>query len=161
MPRRFERHKRGKGWWDSLPPRSGEVQQAAKADPEPAKRAPARKDTRHWCKGKEGREHGPVIEFRPWSVSDKDCRWASRWTYDGVKWHCLHAEVCSSCGKVLRDWGTLAATECPAYPGSDEQRVVAVAEAEESRERMAAWQVRRRPVITGPQGYRRQRQEQA
>ena len=64
MARRFLRHARAKSDWGAFPARSAEVLAAAAIDPDPAKRAPARKDTRHWCRGKQGREHVPAVELQ-------------------------------------------------------------------------------------------------
>ena len=162
MPRRFERHKRTKWEW-GLPARSAEVQEAARADPDPAKRAPARKDTRSWCKGKVGVGHAPELVLSPPVLTRWACEWSpGLWSSeDGsfpVKWRCCHREICQRCSKVLREPWELKRAECPAYPGSGEQHAAAEAEAEKMSERHRAWWGRRRPAITGPQGYRRRRE---
>lgn len=159
MPAPFTRHRRSREYWDSQPSRSAEVLAAAAADPEPVKRAPAPKDTRHWCKGKRGRAHVPVLVDRPVHPRDSPCQWGSRWSDEEIAWRCRHREECQSCGKILREPWQLTAAECPLYPGSAEQKAQAAADAEASRERWETWRLRRRPVITGPQEYRRKRQE--
>jgi hypothetical protein len=74
-------------------------------------------------------------------------------------WACHHREVCSvpGCGKVFREPWELGDDECPAYPGTPEQRAVAEAQMAEYEDRRARLPWRRKPVITGPQGYRRGR----
>jgi hypothetical protein len=131
MPRRFERHKRAKQDWGLPPARSEEVREAARADPEPARRAPARKDTRRWCHGKPGLEHETVVVLH--SQYGHTCgwrehgRWAQtgpvpprgvtlpkwpkqgrEWIVTGRDWSCMHEVQCQVCGKFL---GTVA--ECP------------------------------------------------
>lgn len=162
MPRRFERHRRGTQYWDSQPARSAEVRTDTARDPDPAKRAPAKKDTRHFCKGKPGVEHVPAIvqDERAPGWLKAGCGWRADWRvrlrgYD-AGWHCQHREICTGCGKILRE-GWDVGRECPDYPGDPDQRVAAVAEAARLEARHEEWAGRRRPVITGPQGYRRQR----
>lgn len=156
MPRRFERHKRTSEWY-AAPSRSTEVRQATGADPEPARKAPGRKDTRRWCRGKPGVGHAPVLVFRP-VLARLACAWRPDWPYEHACWECYHQEECGRCGKVLRTSWQLAAGECPAYPGDPAQRAAAEAECAEIRERVEASRQARRPVVTGPQGYRRRRQ---
>lgn len=140
--------------------RGAETAAAAASDPEPPKRPPGRKNTRDWCRGKEGVPHQPVIVFappvfrRPVTIT---CEWASRWSGEAVIWDCHHEEHCASCGRILRTQARLAGSECPGYPGSETQKAAAVAEAAEAEERWQAGRARRRPVITGPQSYRRKR----
>lgn len=163
MPGQFERHARSKWEWGTPGARSQEVQAAAGDDPEPVKRPAGRKDTRHWCKGKPGVEHVPQLTLHspfPWKRGGPCCRWVASWSSrDGeyaACWSCDHRETCSRCGKVLRD--PIPAGECPAYPGTPQQRAVTEAEARAIKERVAQrrrWS--RKPVITGPQGYRRKR----
>ena len=164
MPRRFERHKRTKWEWGLPGARSGEVREAARADPEPAKRAPARKDTKHWCHGKEGAEHVPhlvLAEDTP-QAREHACRWTVRWDWQvthawAVGWKCGHREACAGCGRVLRELGDLKARECPVYPGSETQHAEAEAELVEMQQMKPRVRWRRKPVITGKQGYRRRR----
>lgn len=162
MPGQFERHARGKWEWTLPGSRSAEVRTAAADDPEPARRPPGRKNTRAWCKGKQGVGHVPQLVWHPvlWGLGDPSCRWRPSWlTPDGeyaACWSCNHREECARCGKVLRA-GVLR-SECPAYPGTPEQHTAAEVEAAAIRERIAQRRaVPRRPVITGPQGYRRKR----
>jgi hypothetical protein len=64
------------------------------------KRPPARKDTKHWCKGKVGREHTPAIEL-PANAWRRTCGW-TRIFADEMHWSCVHVELCTACGKHLR-----------------------------------------------------------
>ena len=163
MPRRFERHARSKSDWGSPPGRSAERSSAAA---EPAKRAPARKDTRRWCKGKPGREHVPrIVRLRTGYVS-RSCEWVPRYDWRAiragddnfpVRWACGHFESCANCGKILRDLGGIPVAECESYPGSDAQRAAAEREAAEFLERRAGRRRNRKPPVTGPQGYRRRK----
>ena len=81
-----------------------------------AKRAPGKKDTKRWCKGKAGREH--VIETvvdrrsqtRQPNCRETDYRWFSS---DG--WLCYHVQQCVNCGKISKHW--LSRAECPSYTG--------------------------------------------
>jgi hypothetical protein len=150
---------------------------AAKANAvtEPVKRAPARKDTRRWCRGKEGREHRLVLVLRHDGFCDRRCEWVSWYDYrllfrgeddEGARvgWACSHQEVCESCGKIIRDLFQIPAAECPAYPGTVEQRRAAEREAAAYPAQWRAWAARHgrwRPVITGPQHYRRKREDEA
>jgi hypothetical protein len=164
MPRRFERHKRD-GWsWGALPPRSAEVREAASTDPEPAKRAPARKDPAR-CKANRSRPHMHrlVLPSNPLGKTANTCRWEPAWNRDArgyaVRWSCEHKEICTvlGCGKVFRGRWTLRDGECPAYPGSEEQRQAAEAEMAKMNEGFARRRLLRKPVILGPQGFRRKR----
>ena len=142
--------------WGRAPGRAAEVRAAAAEAP---KRAPGKKDTRRWCHGREGREHALVITFR--GLYGRVCEWQVRWVGDGIGWHCEHEETCASCGKILRAGYELARAECPAYPGAPEQRAEAEAELRRDREWRIQRALRRAPVITGPQGYRRRSKERA
>lgn len=86
------------------------------------KRPPARKDTKHWCRGKVGREHTLAIEIPP-NAWRQDCRWVTN-IGDRPYWSCVHVEMCTACGKQLRhsygwlrdnDARGLRPEECPAY----------------------------------------------
>ena len=165
MPDQHERHAKSKWEWGSPGARSQEVQAAAADDPEPPKRTPGRKDTRSWCRGKQGVEHVPELAWHPflWKPGEPDCRWRAAWSSRAggeyvACWMCEHRETCARCGKVLRD--RIPAAECPAYPGTPEDRAAAEEEALQIRERVAQRQTRWKPVITGPQGYRRKREAQ-
>lgn len=103
--------------------------------PEEIPRHHATKDTKHWCKGKEGRQHKPKIVI-PANLSNwwKDpCGWYEIAANDlRLHYTCHHVELCSECGKVLRrnySWlpqtkllpSEMAAEECPDFtppPGS-------------------------------------------
>jgi len=143
--------------WGRPPGRSAEVRAAVAEAP---KQVPGRKDTRRWCHGKEGREHVPQIVCH--GLYGRVCQWAERWISDGgIHWHCEHRETCAGCGKVIREGWQLAAAECPAYPGSPDQRAAAEAEAARARQ---WWEDRRRQArrpVDGPQGYRRRRKVEA
>ena len=153
--------------WGPVPGRSAVK---AAAITEPAKRTPAKKDTRSWCRGKEGREHEPQIVLSHDGFRQRACEWAGRHDYRllrrgeddyAIGWCCGHQELCGRCGKILRDPGQIPRAECPVYPGSDEQKAEAGREAAEYPEKWRAWAARHgrpEPVIDGPQGYRRKRE---
>ena len=140
--------------WD---PVRGRAAVKAAVIAESPKRAPGRKDTRAWCKGKAGREHQPEIVFCApvFRRATVTCEWAPRWFDGPVEWHCYHEEHCRSCGKVLRS--SVGNSQCPVYPGSSAQREAAEAESAAAWERWKDWRATRRPVVTGPQHYRRRR----
>lgn len=75
------------------------------------KAAPARKDTRRWCRGKVGREHTLAIvrDDYGWHVGRK-CQEPS-WL-PGY-WSCHHQERCTTCGKILRP--SLPREQCPQW----------------------------------------------
>lgn len=64
-----------------------------------------RKNTKRWCKGKEGREHIPEIVWAKWDIG-RGCEprpaYMSMWFYGDGPWVCRHQEVCGVCGKVLQ-----------------------------------------------------------
>jgi hypothetical protein len=94
----------------SRPSRSAELEAAVRDTP----RIRGRKDTRRWCRGREGREHERQIVFMPWY--GRDCHPLERGSWRdiaGTGWHCEHREVCASCGRVLREGWKLAPEECP------------------------------------------------
>lgn len=93
-------------------------------DEQPARRAPARKDTKRWCKGKVGREHMPVVAMSHHFLSplpsgkEYRCGWVLRGVVDGERrerWNCLHKRRCDVCERVLTLFGL--GTDCPDYPG--------------------------------------------
>lgn len=137
----------------------GRAQVIAEAITEPEPRVPGRKDRRTVCKAAPGRQHEPrVIYAAPRFRPGDSCRWHPSWNWKAGRyetgWLCFHAEHCTHCGKVFRT--SVTCTECPAYPGSAEQRAGADATgAEQTRETAARRS--RRPVISGPQRYRRGR----
>jgi len=169
MPRRFERHARSRWEWGTEPGRSAQRTEAvAEGVREPARKAPARKDTRSWCRGKVGTEHIPVIVIdhtAPHFTPGPQCEWKASWDWRTnayfVYWACPHHEICGQCQKVLRDRFNVLAHECPFYPGGSGQRAAVEASIPElerqQRERLARQRLRPKRVITGPQGYRRQR----
>jgi hypothetical protein len=160
VPAREGRHARNKDAdWGGPPSRSTELAAAVTtdtADPAPAKGPPGRKDTRSWCKGKPGREHKLAIDGEALGTPILTCKWVIRWDRDrdgyAAGWNCLHRERCTECRKVTREGWQLTRAECPLYPGDPAQQ-------QETEQRAAQlgtrrWR-RRRPVIDGPQGYRR------
>jgi hypothetical protein len=171
VSRQPARHARSKWEWGTPPSRSAERSQAAAEDVrEPAKRAPARKDTRAWCRGKAGVEHVPVIAVdhtAPHFGTSPRCEWKALWDWKAdayhVGWTCPHHEICDVCKKVLRDRWTVPSRECPAYPGDPAQRAAVEASIPElerqQQERLARRRMPRKPVITGPQGFRRRREK--
>lgn len=162
MPGHLERHSRSRWEWGGEPARSTELRDAVNADPDPSRRAARRKNTRDWCRGKNGVPHTPALVLVPrWGLQPDSCRWKSLWDIAAqdytVDWYCHHREECAKCGKIIRDWGGLGDRECPAYPGSGDQRAQAEADVAAARECRAArpstwW---RRRVITGPSHYRK------
>lgn len=94
----------------------------------------ARKDRRHWCRGKVGVEHRQVYRISKsnlsWRTRYPDdprfgaCGWVqekhwnrrdSRWDPIPGKWyyHCGHESGCSECGKILTHSWRLPKRECP------------------------------------------------
>jgi hypothetical protein len=129
VPDQFTRHARSRWEWGSPPGRSALVREAAAADPEPARRAPKRKNTRRWCRGKPGVEHqlapainsyygkayvcgwretgyyksvGPPPVFPKGVPVPKYRRWGKReFVVTGREWRCFHEWQCTACGKWL------------------------------------------------------------
>lgn len=165
MPDPHARHSRNKWEWGPTPPRSQERQKAADTDPEPPpKGRSSYKNTRKWCRGKAGVEHEEeIILGRDTYRRKTECGWSPLWSVERqdytVSWYCNHHVVCKNCSKVLDD--KIFRTECPAYPGTTEQHASAQQKLTEMRarraERIAKSSVYRKPVITGPQHYRRPR----
>jgi hypothetical protein len=156
----MERHRAGKYDWDVPPARSAELaavvteqlRHGIAADP----RAPARKNTRHWCRGRPGREHQRQLREVQNSFHPRSCEWRPRiWDSSEVAWHCAHEEFCAACGKILRTSCQLALADCPAYPGSPEQKAAAEAQAAQVTERYLTWSQRRNQQIHGRQSYRK------
>lgn len=161
MSGRHGRHARSRWEWGSQPSRSAD-RQAAAAEQIPGlgevvvKRPPGKKDKTR-CKGNGGRDHVPELTMGIyWSA--RTCGWKPvfhRRTRTYVAgWGCGHRARCRHCGKVLRESWDLADSECPAYPGTREQRAAAEAEAVKWAERSHGWH-RRKPPITGQLGYRK------
>lgn len=151
-------------------PVRGRAAVKAAAISEPAKRPPAKKDTKHWCRGKEGVQHVPQIVLSHDGFRSRACEWVSKFDYRAIRrgeddyriaWACGHQELCSRCGKILRERWELRQEECPAYPGSPEQRSEAEREAAAYPDLFRAREARygRKRAITGPQGYRRKREK--
>lgn len=159
MPDPFERHSRPNGCCDdrvSQPSRS-QMRRMATADDGEPRQAPARKD-RVLCKATHWkRSHKPEIRAaKDGFMARRDCRWGtSRADPDEPSWHCFHEEVCAGCGKVLRI--SVEPGECPDFhPITGAER--AAVEADITRRRdLIAQQNARRPVISGPQGYRKRK----
>lgn len=88
------------------------------------------KDTRRWCKGKEGREHTLAIEIPP-NAWKRGCAWVDHVILgtEGSKpwWNCQHVELCTACGKQFRhshawmvDSTGLRPEECPEFKPYEE-----------------------------------------
>ena len=130
MPGRLERHRRSKWEWGAPGSRSAEVRDAVQADPEPARKAPGKKNTKRWCRGKPGVEHRVVIvRLRPGQCGWVDTgHWVHtgpvlpkgvpvpkrfrhqhrKWVVTGRQWFCLHERRCLVCQKDLGP-----AAQCP------------------------------------------------
>jgi hypothetical protein len=97
-------------WDDDLP-----VHDRRRIDQDPERYGHKKKNTRRWCKGKEGREH--VTELRPskwlqWhKIAGYNCGW-SRWS-KRRRWSCTHTVVCINCEKIL-EW-QLPKEKCPIW----------------------------------------------
>jgi hypothetical protein len=154
VPDPFERHARPKdpSGWDGQNPRSA---RAAAANDDVPKRAPGKKD-KNLCKAAHWKgPHTPELRMGPvYGRMGSRCGWGVSWHSSGPAYLCYHEEVCTGCGKVMRI--SIGKEECPAYaPLTDERRAQIEQQLEESRLRRARWLGRRRPVIDGPQGYRK------
>lgn len=73
-----------------------------------------RKDTRRWCKGKEGVEHTLETVVHHTSLRTKPCSTLD-WALDKDRWFCHHAIQCTTCGKYLKQW--LPRDLCPDWKG--------------------------------------------
>lgn len=91
----------------------------ARLQPEQGKRAPGKKDTKRWCRGKPGVEHEVETRLERF-VTPGECGWyISRRTGKPMWYRCYHEDVCSSCGKIL----LRTRKQCPDYvapPGTAE-----------------------------------------
>lgn len=152
MPDPYERHGRNSWEWGTSPPRGQSRAAAADQGLGSAKRPPAKKDpslckAQHW-KG----PHTPVFRIRQYGRQKTVCKWGANWGKPEPRWHCAHEEVCSECGKVL---SAFVESRCPDF------RPITEAEQEALDREIARWaerrSVRHRPVIDGPQGYRKRR----
>lgn len=78
-----------------------------------AKRAPAKKDTKHFCHGKPNKPHTPDIRMQRWTASlsrEVVCRPSP---YLEGYYSCYHEEYCTGCGKVIQ-WN-LGRERCPTH----------------------------------------------
>lgn len=81
-----------------------QTREATRLGGEPPERQPrGRKDTRHWCRGKEGVEH--IVQIRPrdpkWGDPNRVCHlWQPHPKYS--RWICYEQEICTTCGKILK-----------------------------------------------------------
>jgi hypothetical protein len=157
MPDPYERHGRNSWEWGPSPSRGQSRAAAADQELAGAKRSPAKKDpdlckAAHW-KGL----HRPKLHVREYGWRKKaQCKWTVRWGRDVPVWHCVHEEVCTGCGKILRIG--IPAEECPDFhPVTEAEQDALEAEIERWRERRAARRLQR-PVIDGPQGYRKKKE---
>jgi hypothetical protein len=115
--------------WNTKP----KLDEARVIAPEEPVKHRARKDRRHWCKGKVGVEHVPVIQtsknsrymlnkYGPDSPHTR-CQWevnhlwrlfrdGRRWVSgDEIHWNCKHQRACANCGKILKRYGV--GKDCP------------------------------------------------
>lgn len=149
MPDPNERHGKGDGW-GSLPSRADLVRQAA-MDSAP-RRAPAKKDhslckDTHW-KG----PHTP--EIRQSKGMRPECKWYSSYIEQGKPvWGCVHEEVCSGCGKILRI--KVGNDECPDFRPITDEELEAI---KKWADRVAGIRASRKPLIKGRQSYRKRRE---
>lgn len=157
MAMRRGRHSRRKTEWGTEPSRSAEVAAAVAADEQdPAKHAPGRKDRKHYCKPARGR-HTPVLTKRSTFVT-AECRWQVLWSARTGRWVtgwlCVHQEECSACGRFFR---FVYGEDCPDWhppePGEQQALDAEIARRDQVRQEY----VSRKPVVIGPQGYRRSR----
>jgi hypothetical protein len=160
MPDQFERHGRGAGWdtWGPTPGRSQQRAAAAADSTAPVpKKAPGKKDpdlckAAHW-KG----PHAPELRVRQFTWKTGTCHWGTSYLDHGTPvWHCTHEEVCTGCGKVLRI--SVSRQECPDFHDITPEKAGEVAaDYERRRKLMEGTRRRLRPVIDGPQGYRKKK----
>lgn len=117
--------------WDTKP----KLDEARVLSPEAPRRHRARKDRRHWCRGKVGTGHELVYRVSKnnlwWMTRYPDnphysggCGWRQqqRWNRGGSRWEpvpdkwfyrCVHELGCSECGKVLTASWRLPNRDCP------------------------------------------------
>lgn len=155
MPEPYDRHSRSRWEWGNPGARSQE--RAAAAQEPSVKRPPGKKDP-DLCKGQHWKgPHTPEIEVNPsgWPMSRKECGWGVSWVWGECKpvWYCRHVLICSGCGK---DFGVCPLAQCPLHHEiTPEERAFLDEKIRESEERHSAW--RRKPIINGPQGYRKKK----
>jgi hypothetical protein len=165
MPDPYERHARS-GWeWGSSASRSQSRAAAAQEQLIPeiireGRRPPGKKDkdlckAQHW---KGPHTPGITITRNPVTLKRNECCWAILgWRGKGEPyWFCRHVLICSGCGKDFG--GVPEAQQCPQWhPLTPQEREALDEERRRYDERLSRWKVRRKPLITGPQGYRRKR----
>jgi hypothetical protein len=156
MPDPYERHSRpGRSdYADSQPSRSS-AKAAAAQEPQ-GKRPPGKKNpdlckAQHWKSG----HTGELREVRQYRKKTPGCYWIP--SHTGMKpwWHCCHEKICSGCGKILQ-YG-ISPRECPFYHELTASELAAI-EAETDRIRNLRKGIMR-PRITGPQGYRKKKND--
>lgn len=167
MPDPFERTGRAGKWdWDNSQPARSQARAAAAQEhlvPEvnkEGKRPPGKKDP-NLCKGQHWKgPHTPGIELQNngWLAGrKKECGWAVYWRMHERKpyWSCRHVLICSGCGK---DFGACLPAQCPLYhPVTSKEQAWIDAEIARREQQEASWVRRRKPIITGPQGYRKKK----
>lgn len=93
--------------WGDVPYRAPEM---ARIQPEQAKRAPAKKDRKRWCRGKSGVPHDVRAVLDPRRVEwvkrvralDKPCEWVINRRTGKPGWYsCSHLVRCVNCGRVM------------------------------------------------------------
>lgn len=82
------------------------------------RRAPAKKNTKRWCRGKVGVEHTPEVVLNRWGYRPERCCAAPDWMTQLWRspWRCFHQRRCTTCGKILDyflDW-----KDCPELPAA-------------------------------------------
>jgi hypothetical protein len=163
---------RGYDYGDSQPSRSHELASAVTDDPAREK-APGRQK-RGECKGPDGwhTTHDPVIT---WALDqlgreDRDCGWRPFGCWDKLlrvyayvpAWTCRHEEKCQRCSHLITQSYSMK-QRCPLFTGQPvPASVLADCERKEAEaaERTSNWRWARKPVITGPQGYRKRKKDQ-
>jgi hypothetical protein len=146
------RHSRRKFDWGTEPSRSAERSAVVVAEErDPSKRSPGRKD-KAYCKPAHG-PHLPVLVVPPVGGKTPACGWRPSWSPREREWEpgwtCFHQQECTTCGKYFRRIG---GEECPDWhPLTAEE----VREIDARNSVLVERRIRRKPVITGPQGYRR------
>lgn len=116
--------------WDTKP----KLDEARFLAPEvPPHSSRGRKDTRKWCRGKEGVEHTLEIRLSKWGDRIKarhpesdyaGCKWYQQrhWVSTAIgrhwepvpddwRYHCNHERFCTQCGKILNH--SVAIRDCP------------------------------------------------
>jgi hypothetical protein len=160
MPDPFDVHAQSK--WDWGGPQRGSANRGAisdqVADPAPAKAPPGRKDPEH-CKQSPDKMHHEALACRPWHRLATECHWAPLWSRGPrnyvLGWRCYHEAHCEYCGKIFIR--RIADEQCPAYPGTEEQKAEAadkVAECNQPRQ-VTPWQQARSAAKSRRTGYRR------